>query len=91
MNKTQLAEAISAKLGIKRQVVEHMLDAAFETITNAVASGDEVSIKGFGKFEMVERAARAGRNPHTGEPLAIAATNAPRFVAAKQFKEAVKG
>jgi nucleoid DNA-binding protein len=65
--------------------------ATAETIINAVAKGEKVSIKGFGTFERVIRAERPGRNPQTGEPLTIPERAAPVFRAGKSFKDNVHG
>ena len=54
-----------------------------------MASGDKVTLVGFGTFEAAERAARIGRNPQTGAPLNIAASKTPKFSAGKAFKDAV--
>lgn len=67
-----------------------IVDALFDTITNELAKGEEVAIAGFGSFKVARRAARQGRNPKTGETIMIKASNAPKFRAAKQLKEAVQ-
>ena len=79
MNKTQLAEQIAARAGVSGAEAGRVLDATLETIEEALASGTEVTITGFGKFSVSERAARQGVNPATGEPMKIAASKAPRF------------
>ena len=66
-----------------------MVTAMVEAIMAAVASGDKVSLVGFGSFEPRERKAREGRNPQTGETLKIAATTVPAFSAGKGFKQLV--
>src|SRR6478752_4749489 len=67
-----------------------MLDATLQTIEATLAAGDEVTITGFGKFSVADRAARQGINPATGEPIAIAASRAPRFSAGAKLKHAVE-
>jgi DNA-binding protein HU-beta len=67
-----------------------VLDATLESIEAALASGQEVSITGFGKFTVADRAARQGVNPATGERIEIAASKSPRFSAGARLKEAVK-
>ena len=67
------------------------VNTVFDVITDAVSEGDNVSIAGFGKFEVKERDARIGRNPQTGETIQIGASKSPRFKASSTFKAAVKG
>lgn len=89
MNKTELVSKVAEKLGVTKKDTGAAIDAAVDAIIEAVASGDEVSISGFGKFSITERSERQGRNPQTGEAITIAATKSPRFKAAKTFKDAV--
>ena len=76
---TQQSEAASAKA----------VNAVFSTIEQALANGDEVTISGFGSFRVVERAAREGRNPQTGEQMTIAARKSPVFRPGTQLKRSV--
>ncbi len=89
MNKGELVEAVAAEAGVSKKSAEEILSAMLDVITGAVASGDKVSLIGFGSFEPRERKAREGRNPKTGEKLKIPATVVPAFSAGKGFKEAV--
>ena len=90
MNKTELAEQIAQRTGISGAEAGRVLDATLQTIEEALAGGQEVTITGFGKFTVADRAARQGINPATGEPIAIAASKAPRFSAGAKLKQAVK-
>ena len=95
MNKTDLVkvvkETVSETLeGVTAKDTAVFVDATIKAIQDVVVAGDKVSIAGFGTFETVERAAREGRNPHTGESLHIEASKAPKFKAGKAFKDAVK-
>ena len=90
MNKTELAGQIAERAGMSAAEAGRVLDATLQSIETALASGDEVTITGFGKFSVAERAARQGVNPATGEPMAIAASRAPRFSAGARLKDAVK-
>jgi DNA-binding protein HU-beta len=90
MNKTELAGQIAERAGVSAAEAGRVLDATLQSIESALASGDEVTITGFGKFSVAERAARQGVNPATGEPMAIAASRAPRFSAGARLKDAVK-
>lgn len=91
MNKGELIEAIAAKADVTKKQAETILTAALDTIVETVASGDKVTLVGFGSFEPRERQAREGRNPRSGETLTIPATTIPAFSAGKQFKERVAG
>jgi len=89
MNKTELISAVAEKTGYTKKDTTLVVDTVIETITEALIAGDEVSIAGFGKFSVAERAEREGRNPQTGETLVIAASKAPKFKAGKALKDAV--
>lgn len=90
MTKKEMINAIAEKAECTKKDAKEILDAAFDTIIEAVMNGDDVRIGGFGTFTSVERAARTGRNPHTGEALDIKASKAVKFKASKMFKDAVK-
>ena len=89
MNKTQLIDVVATKTGLKKKDAEAAVNAMNEAITEALKAGDKVQIIGFGTYEVKERAAREGRNPKTGEAIAIAASKAPAFSAGKALKDAV--
>ncbi len=82
--------AANSELGITKKQAQNTLDTLLDTIVDTVADGGEVAIPGFGSFKSKQTAARNGRNPSTGEPLAIPASTKPTFVAGKSFKDAVK-
>jgi DNA-binding protein HU-beta len=88
MNKRDLIDAISGRLGDKKSATE-ALNAVLETIQSAVANGDKVAITGFGVFEKSERPARTARNPATGAPIAVAASSVPKFRPGADFKALV--
>ena len=89
MNKGELVDAVAMEASVSKKSAEEILSAMLDVITATVASGDKVSLIGFGSFEPRERKAREGRNPKTGEKLQIPATVVPAFSAGKGFKEAV--
>lgn len=91
MNKKELIKQISEKAGLAPAVAGRALDATLDSIIEAMSSGDNVSLVGFGNFEVRERSARAGRNPKTGEVIQIAASKAAAFKAGKALKDAVNG
>lgn len=89
MNKGELIEAVADSAGLSRADAGKAVDAVFDSITGALASSESVSLLGFGTFSVKARAARTGRNPRTGEPIQIAASNVPGFKAGKALKDAV--
>jgi DNA-binding protein HU-beta len=89
MNKSELVDAVAEATGESKSAVSGMLDAFEATVTDAVASGDKVSIPGFLTFERGHRAARTGKNPQTGEPLEIAAANVAKVKVGSKFKDKV--
>jgi nucleoid DNA-binding protein len=89
MNKSELVEVAAREAGITKAVAEQALSAITSAIVSTVASGESVTLVGFGTFKPVSRAERTGKNPKTGEPLRIPATTVPRFTAGTTFKAAV--
>ena len=90
MNKTELVNAIAKNEGIEKKCAEKAVNAVVAAITDALAAGEKVQLVGFGTFAVKERAARTGRNPKTGETIAVAAAKAPTFAAGKTLKDAVQ-
>jgi DNA-binding protein HU-beta len=88
VNKTELIETLSVRLGDKK-AANAALDAVLAEIQNAVTKGDKVSITGFGVFEKRVRAARTARNPRTGEAVKVKKTSVPAFRPGAGFKELV--
>jgi DNA-binding protein HU-beta len=89
MNKAELIEAVSSQASIEKSEAARAVDAVFDAITGALKSGDTVALVGFGTFNVKARAARAGRNPRTGETIEIAASKVPGFKAGKGLRDAV--
>ena len=89
MNKAELIEAVSTQTSMQKADATRAVDAVFDSITAALKSGDSVALLGFGTFVVTARAARAGRNPRTGETIEIAASKVPGFKAGKALKDAV--
>lgn len=89
MNKTELVAAIANDSGLTKVQAQKALDAAIDAISGAMATGDTVTLIGFGTFKVSERAERMGRNPQTGKEMKIAASKLPRFVPGKGLKDAV--
>lgn len=90
MNKNEFVTAIADKSGLTKKDAEVALNAYTEVVTDALKAGDSVQLIGFGTFEVRERAARQGRNPHTGEAIEIAAAKAPAFKPGKALKDAIQ-
>lgn len=89
MNKQELIDAVAQQAGIAKSAAAEAIDSFLQTVAKAVVKGDTVQLIGFGSFSMGARAARAGRNPKTGEPMKIAASKTVKFAAGKAFKDAV--
>ena len=89
MNKTELIAAVAAKAGMSKKDAERAVNAAFDSITAALAEGDRVQLSGFGIFEVKTREARTGRNPRTKETIQIPASKAPVFKASSALKATV--
>lgn len=89
MNKTELIAAASERTGLTKKDAEHVINAAIDSLTAALVKGEKVQISGFGTFEIRERDARIGRNPHTRESIEIPATRVPAFKPSKALKDSV--
>lgn len=89
MNKAELITAVAEKAGLSKKDSEKAINAAFDTITETLASGDKVQLVGFGAFEVKERSARIGRNPKTKEEIQIPASRVASFKVGKALKDAV--
>ncbi len=91
MNRTELAQQVASKAGLDSGDAKKAVDAVFEAIADELSNGGEVSISGFGKFSVSDRAARQGVNPATGEKIQIAASKAAKFSAASGLKNKLNG
>lgn len=90
MNKTELTDKIAAQTGLTKVQAAQAVEAFMEVVVDTVAAGDDVRLIGFGTFAASERAARVGRNPHTGESISIPACRTPKFTAGTAFKAKLK-
>src|SRR4249920_3750436 len=90
MNKRDLIDAISGRMGDKKTAAE-AVNAVLDTIQSAVAKGDKVAITGFGVFEKAVRPARTARDPATGAAIKVPKSSVPRFRAGADFKAIVNG
>ncbi len=89
MNKSELIDAIADNAGLTKADAGRALDGVITAVTGVLKGGDSVSLVGFGTFAVKDRAARAGRNPQTGETIQIKAAKVPSFKAGKALKDAV--
>jgi DNA-binding protein HU-beta len=89
MNKRDLAKAVAVHSDVDLSTVSKVLDGFTDVVTAVVSKGEAVMMTGFAKFAKVERAARMGRNPATGEQIRIKASKRARIAPAKTFKDAV--
>ena len=90
MNKSELIEVVAKQSDISKAAAGRALDATIAAIKQALKKGNDVTLVGFGTFTVAERAARAGRNPQTGEAIKIKAAKLPKFRPGKALKDAVK-
>jgi DNA-binding protein HU-beta len=89
MNKTDLIEKLAGDYEFTKVLAKDIVENVFQTIAETIQKGDEVSLSGFGKFKVVERGARKGRNPYTGEAIKIGASKRVKFEQASAMKERV--
>jgi DNA-binding protein HU-beta len=89
MKKEDLLKFVSEEAGIPRKSADGAIKAVFGGIASALEKGDSISLIGFGSFKIVERPAREGRNPRTGEKMQIPASKGVKFSPATALKERV--
>ncbi|MBF0672276.1 HU family DNA-binding protein [Salinibacterium sp. SYSU T00001] len=90
LNRTELVAAVAAASGQSQAAVNSTLDALFNTVAEEVGKGTKITIPGWLSFERTHRAARAGRNPSTGEAIQIAAGYGVKVSAGSKLKAAAK-
>lgn len=89
MIKDEIITSVCINTGLRRADVQSVIESFLNSVTAAMSTGNEVRITGFGTFKPKERAARVGRNPHTGEKVDIPSRIMPVFEAGKDLKNAV--
>lgn len=89
MNKNDLIGAVADASGLSKSQASSAVESVFDSISGALKKGDEVRLVGFGTFSVAKRKASTGRNPRTGEPMKIKASNQPKFKAGKGLKDTV--
>ena len=90
MNKTELVAALAEKTDVSKKDTYNTINAFTEVIIEALKRDGKVQRPGFGTFELRTRAARTGRNPHTGETIEITAAKVPAFKPGKALKDAIQ-
>ncbi len=88
MNKAEFVKHIAEQHQSTQVEAEKTIDMFTSSVIDAIGKGNEISLVGFGNFSVSKVAARAGRNPRTGEALEIAAYNQPKFKAGQKLKDA---
>ena len=88
-NRKDLINGIAAETGMTKKDAKVALEAIIDSMKSALADGEKVQLVGFGSFQVVERAARKGRNPQTGDEINIPAKNVVKFKAGKGLAEVV--
>jgi DNA-binding protein HU-beta len=91
MNKAQFIASLAPHFNDSKKEAAHAVDVIFDTIVRNMAKGEDVMINDFGKFKKVDRKARKGRNPFTGETIQIKASKKARFLPAKGLKDVISG
>jgi DNA-binding protein HU-beta len=89
MNKGDLAAAVAEKTDLSKAAANQAVEAVFQIISDSLRAGEEVRVLGFGNFVVSKRAASTGRNPQTGEPMQIKASNQAKFKPGKGLKDAL--
>ena len=90
MNKEDLVKLVSEKTGITKKAAEQAQKSVIEIFSSTLEKGESISLVGFGTFKVVERAAREGRNPSTGEKIQVPASKTVKFTPSKSLKERVQ-
>ena len=91
MNKAQFIAYLAPQFGDSKKEAARAVEVVFDAIVRNISKGDYVMINDFGKFKKVDRPARKGRNPFTGESIQIKASKKVRFLPAKGLKEVISG
>jgi len=91
MNKSEMIEALAVKKGISLKKAEEIINTVFDSMTNAMLLGDRIEIRGFGSFVVNDYKAYTGRNPKTGDSIAVKPKKLPFFKVGKELKERIAG
>jgi integration host factor subunit alpha len=91
LTKAELSELLFDNLGLNKRESKDMVEAFFDILHDALVSGDDIKLTGFGNFNIRRKAPRPGRNPRTGESIPITARNVVTFHASHKLKSLVQG
>jgi nucleoid DNA-binding protein len=91
VTKADLVDAVAAQSDVTKRQAGQIVEVILSEITTALKKGERVALTPFGSFVVRSRKARDGRNPKTGEKIAIGARKVPAFVAGKSLKDAISG
>ena len=91
MTKSDLAEAVAARTKVPRAEAEKLVDQIFTAMTEALIKGERIELRGLGVFEVRHYGAYTGKNPRTGEAVAVRPKRLPFFKAGKELRERVNG
>jgi integration host factor subunit alpha len=91
LTKAELSELLFDNLGLNKRESKDMVEAFFDILHDALVSGDDIKLTGFGNFNIRRKAPRPGRNPRTGEAIPITARNVVTFHASHKLKSLVQG
>ncbi len=91
MNKSEMIEAMSQKLNLPQREAGSVINSILDSMTDALAKGDNIEIRGFGSFTVKEYETYYGRNPKTGEKIEVKPKKLPFFKVGKELKEIVNG
>ncbi len=89
MNKTDLINAVAGETGMSKVDTEKAIKATIDAISGELTNGGSITLVGFGTFSVMERKARTGKNPRTGETIKIPAKKVPKFKAGKALAESI--
>lgn len=90
LTKVEITENLIAKLDVEKRIAKEFVDLFFEEIRATLEKGEEVKLSGFGNFSLREKKARPGRNPKTGENVAVTARRVVSFKASQKLRERVE-
>jgi integration host factor subunit beta len=89
MKKAELVEKVASQIGLTQKLTEIIVNTVFQSITDSLAEGDKVELRGFGSFRVRERSSRVARNPKSGEKVEVPAKKVPFFRAGKELRAIV--
>ena len=89
MTKAELVEKVANQINLTKKQTEVVVNTVFSSITDSLADGKKVELRGFGSFRIRQRNARVGRNPKSGQKVDVPSKKVPFFKAGKELRELV--